>query len=219
MNLHHIENETVSAVSSTRLVRAIRNGEIQREQYLAYLSDVYLYARCSSQVIGIAGTRLALSHPELASYLYAHAAEELGHDRWAAQDLKELGLSEGQIFYLQPSAPCRYMVALEYYYAVHENPVGLFGWMFTLESLGGKLGGNVASALDRALELNGRALSFLRGHGEADVHHASDLNRVIEAHITEEKDWIAFSAMANDARELYCGILDSAYEQHARQAA
>lgn len=155
----------------------------------------------------------------IARYLYGHAAEELGHDQWAAADPRELGLSDEELDLLLPSVPCRRLLALEYYYAAHDNPVGLFGWMFTLESLGGRLGGNVAVALDRALCLEGRALSFLRGHGEADSRHSADLYRIIEANLVEEADWMAFSSMAGDAREYYCGILDAAWSRRALRAA
>jgi pyrroloquinoline quinone (PQQ) biosynthesis protein C len=174
------------------------------------MTDVYSYARHSSQVIGLAGSRLVLSHPELAAYLFRHAGEELGHEQWAASDLRDLGVSDAELSRLEPSSPCLRMIALEYFCATHANPVGLFGWMFVLESLGGKVGGSIATAIDGALQLEGKATRFLRGHAEADAHHSEDLLAVIAAHVRPDDDERAFLRMAAQSLDLYTAILDAA---------
>ena len=128
------------------------------------------------------GTGLGAAHavdPAMAQYLYHHAGEELGHDKWAEADLMDLGLSAEQISKLQPSSACLQMMGLEYLYAAHLNPVGLFGWIFVLDSLGAQVGGTLAAAVEKALQLNGRGLYFLKGHAEAEAHYAEDLYRII----------------------------------------
>lgn len=180
------------------------------------MADVYCYALHSAQVIAIAGSRLVLSHPSLAQYLFRHAEEELGHDKWAASDLQDLGLSPSDIRNIVPSSPCMRMIALEYYYAAHANPVGLFGWMFVLESLGGKLGGSIATAIDQALKLGGKGTYFLHGHGEADAHHSEDLYTVISVNVESAEDQAAFLYMARESEDLYCGILDNALHGSTR---
>jgi heme oxygenase len=211
MDLGHIQKQAVATIMSTRLVQSIQQRDVTKSQYAAYLCDVYAYALHSSQVIALAGTRLALTHPPLAHYLFEHAAEELGHDRWAASDLRDLGMSEDTIRHLRPSSPCGRMIALEYFVAAHGNAAGLFGWLFVLESLGGKVGGGIADTLDRALGLEGKAVYFLRGHGEADAHHSADLNKVISENLKDEDDIAAFSRMAEESSDLYRAILDNAY--------
>lgn len=195
---------------SNALVRALMARRVTRPEYVAYMTDVYSYAKHSSQVIALAGSRLVLSHPRLAEYLFHHATEELGHDEWAASDLHELGVPEGELPKLEPSSACLRMIGLEYYWATQANPVGLFGWMFVLESLGGKVGGGIAAAIDDALQLQGRCTQFLRGHAEADAQHSEDLCRVIEASVRSEEDRSAFARMARESLDLYCSILDNA---------
>ena len=219
MNLREMQNRVSDQLMSTRMVQSLLHGQLEREQYVAYLSDVYSYAQHSSQVIGIAGVRLVLSHPPLAEYLFRHAEEELGHDRWAASDLRDLGLSEEKIAAIQPSSACLRMIGLEYLYAHHWNPIGLFGWMFVLESLGGRVAGGLAARLDEVLKLNGRALYFLKGHGEADAHHSEDLYRIVADNVRDADDLNAFQTMADEASAIYCEILDRAFERSRLAAA
>lgn len=211
MQLETLQQDIYSQVTTHPLVEAISARRMDRKQYRTYMEDVYAYAQHSSQVIALSGVRLMDRQPDLARYLLHHADEELGHDKWAASDLGDLGLSPADIAASRPSSACLRMIALEYYYAEHENPVGLLGWMFVLESLGGKIGGKIARGIDQALQLNGRGTYFLAGHGDADTHHAEDLFRVISANVTSVADQEAFTRMAGEGRELYGSILDHAY--------
>lgn len=210
MDLRSLQDNIEIRLMSAEIIRTLFDGKLSLNQYQIYMSDVYCYALHSSQVIALAGTRLVLSHPPLAEYLFHHASEELGHDKWAASDLQDLGLSAADIRNVAPSSPCARMIGLEYYYAAHANPVGLFGWMFVLESLGGKVGGKIAQAIDQTLKLDGKGIYFLRGHGEADAHHSEDLYRVISENVKSQEDRDAFLFMARESEDLYCAILDNA---------
>lgn len=211
MQLDHLQQRITDRVMAHLLVESIRNKSMERGQYRAYMEDVYAYAQHSSPVIGMAGTRLVPRQPELAQYLLHHAVEELGHEKWAAADLRDLGMSDTEIQTSRPSAACLRMVGLEYFYAQHANPVGLFGWMFVLESLGGRVGGQVSRGIDEALGLQGKGVYFLSGHGEADEHHSADLTRVIGTHVKGAQDEEAFLRMADEGEDLYCAILDHAW--------
>lgn len=210
MELRAFQEKIADHLLSTEIVRQLMGGKLSIDQYKAYIADVYCYALHSSQVIALAGARMVLSHPPMAQYLLHHAVEELGHDKWAESDLKDLGLSQEDIRGIVPSSPCARMIGLEYYYAAHANPVGLFGWMFVLESLGGKVGGKIAQAIDQVLKLDGKGIYFLRGHGEADTHHSEDLYRIISENLKSQEDQDAFLFMARESEELYCAILDNA---------
>jgi len=210
--LREMQAEVQARLMRTRIVEAVTQGTVDRAQYRDYMVDVHAYARHSAQVIALAGTRLVLSHPALAQYLFRHAGEELGHDLWAAQDLADLGVSAADLSALQPSAPCLRMIGLEYLYAAHLNPVGLFGWMFMLETLGGSIGGAIGARLNQVLHLEGRALMFLLGHADADTHHSEDLLAVIGQHVEADADTAAFRRMAAESAALYVELLDEAFD-------
>jgi heme oxygenase len=210
MNLRELQGRAASRLTANELVGKVMSRRVELPEYVTYMADVYSYAKHSAQVIATAGTRLALSHPELAEYLFRHAGEELRHDQWAATDLQELGVPHADLSRLEPSSPCLRMIALEYFCATQANPVGLFGWMFVLESLGGRVAGGIAAAIDESLQLQGKGTLFLRGHGEADAQHSEDLFTIIETTVRSESDRSAFVRMARESIELYCEILDNA---------
>lgn len=211
LHLRELQQQATVELSATSLCRAAIQETIQRPQYVAFIHDVYCYAQHSAQVIASAGVRLASSHPEMAAYLFAHAGEELGHDKWAHRDLLDLGLTSEQIVDTQPTGACLRMIAFEYLFATQLNPVGLFGWMLVLESLGGRVGGRAATGIDKALHLQGKGLSFLAGHGDADAHHSEDLYRVIHDNLRNTADCSAFETMFRETLQAYSDILGAAY--------
>lgn len=213
MDIPKIRQTIAEQLLSSTLPQAIVQGSATHAQYRFYMIDVYHYACHSSQVIGMAAARLVLSHPKLAAYLFRHAEEELGHDRWAASDLRDLGFSDIDIRDSKPSDACIQMIALEYLYAAHLNPVGLFGWMFALESLGAHVGGNLAKMLDQTLALDHKGLYFLTGHAEADADHAVDLAEIIAEEISCEEDKRLIEQIAYLSKDLYIRILDHAWER------
>jgi len=150
--------------------------------YARYLTNVWHYAQHSATVIGLAGTRCVLSHPPLAKYLLHHSLEELGHDQWALDDLKAMGVSEAEVRKTRPVPACSAMIGYEYYLAGYGNPVGLFGWLYVLEAMGDDLGHLVAKGFKETLNLPG-GVKFLAGHGEADEEHTKDIIEQIERHI------------------------------------
>jgi hypothetical protein len=211
MDLRALQKRAIARLLSTKIVSELMQGKVRCEQYRAYMSDAYSYALHSSEVIALAGSRLALSHPQLAQYLFRHAEEELGHERWAASDLADLGLSPFEIERIAPSSPCIRMIGLEYYYSAHANPVGIFGWMFVLESLGGKSATGISNAIDQTLKLEGKATYFLRKHGTVDAQHSEDLCSVIKSGVTSAQDIEAFLYMVAESESLYVDILDHAF--------
>lgn len=211
MDLRALQKQAIGRLMDTKIVKNLTQGTFTIEQYRTYISDVYSYALHSSQVIALAGSRLVISHPPLAQYLFRHAWEELDHDQWAAADLADLGLSPLEIKRIVPSSPCIRMIGFEYYYAAHANPIGLFGWMFVLESLGGKSAAGISKAIDQALKLNGKATYFLRGHGDADAQHSEDLCALIDDGITSPDDLETFLYTVAESESLYCDILNHAF--------
>ena len=107
----------------------------------------------------------------------------------------------------RPLPACAAMVGYEYYVAGHANPVGLFGWLYTLEAMGDDLGGRIAQAIGPHLDATGgRGVKFLHGHGVADHDHTADLTRMISTHITEPADRADVDHVADVVGELYVSI-------------
>jgi pyrroloquinoline quinone (PQQ) biosynthesis protein C len=208
--LSALRESSLRRVRATPLVRSILAGDVPREAYARYMTDVHQYALHSPVVIAMAGSRASLTHPEVARYLIHHAGEELGHDRWAHKDLEALGVSQADIQSARPSLPCMSMLGLEYYWAGHGNPVAILGWTFALEALGDDVGHLVADALAKAARVGAGSTTFLRGHGEADHDHIRDIIDVIEKYVTLPGDRADLLYVASASADLYAQILEAA---------
>ncbi len=211
MQLEALQQRIVNSITTHPLIQAIPRKELELAQYRTFMKDVYSYAKHSPQIIALTAVRLFEKSPDLARYCVGHAAEEVGHDKWAASDLRDLGMTDQDIKDVRPSSPCLRLIGLEYFYAQHLNPMGMIGWMFVLESLGGNVGNSLAASIDEALELKGKGTYFLGGHGEADIEHSKDLFEVIAATVKEPLDVEAFERMALEGEQLYCSMMDHAF--------
>lgn len=180
--LLNIRQQVLEGITHSSAVAPVLAGKPSPEIYQRYLINVWHYARHSSAVIALAGSRCVQSHPELADYLMHHGREELGHDAWALTDLAALGVSEEAVRASRPSPACAAMIGFEYFTAGHANPVGIFGWLYVLEAMGEDLGATVSARLREGLGLQ-KGVKFVEGHGEADVDHTRDLTEQISQHI------------------------------------
>jgi pyrroloquinoline quinone (PQQ) biosynthesis protein C len=194
-----IRRAVLEGLKDTPLVARTLAGDPDLAAYARYLTNVWHYAQHSATVIALAGARCVASHPPLAEYLLHHAQEELGHERWALDDLGALGVSAEDVRRTRPVPACAAMIGFEYYTAAHDNPVGIFGWLYVLEAMGDDLGSLAADALRRGL---GRAegLKFLAGHAEADVAHTNDLTTQIGAQVrgTDLEDVVHVARVVGD---------------------
>jgi pyrroloquinoline quinone (PQQ) biosynthesis protein C len=206
-HLLRVRQRVHEGIVSVEGVRQTLAGRLDPAFYIAYLSNVYHYAQHSATVIGMAGARAVVRNPELARYLLHHADEELGHEQWALDDLGALGVSADAVRASRPVPACTAMIGYEYYIANHANPVGLFGWLYTLEAMGDDLGARIAQAISPHLKVSaGPGLKFLAGHGEADHEHTADLTQMISTHITDPADVADVNHVADVVGELYVSM-------------
>ena len=208
--LSRFRAHSLKRIRETPLVRAVFAGDAPRAAYVRYMKDLHHCARHSPIVSALAGSRAAMTHPEVARYLIRHAGKDLGHDVWARNDLSALGVSPEEIRRARPSPPCMAMIGLEYYWAGHANPLSLLGWTFALESLGDDVGHLAAAAVVKAAAAGARGTTFLSGHREADHGRIRDLVAVVDAHVTEGRDRADVLFAAELSADLYAEMLEHA---------
>lgn len=174
--------------------------------YRHYLTNVWHYAQHSAIVIGIAGTRAVSQNTKMADYLLHHAREELGHEQWALDDLAAFNISADDVRASRPVTSCTAMIAYEYFIAAHANPIGLFGWLYVLESMGEDLGHTMSTHLAEKLNLKS-SVKFLSGHGDADKSHTFDLTIQLTENLFEQ-DISDVHHVADVTADLYTRMFD-----------
>jgi pyrroloquinoline quinone (PQQ) biosynthesis protein C len=205
-HLFTVRRRVLGAIQAAPAVRRLFEGRPSRETYKVYLTNVWHYAQHSTTVIGLAGTRCVRDNPPLADYLLHHAREELGHEKWALEDLAAIGVDKANVLNSRPLPSCAAMIGYEYYVAGHANPVGLFGWLYVLEAMGEDLGPIVSERLSITLGPSA-GVRFVRGHGEADEAHTKDLAKQITTHV-RSADLGEVNHVAEVVARLYVGIFE-----------
>lgn len=202
-----IRTNTNERIHGSDLVTGLLEGRLCMKSYARYLLDVRAYAVHSPTVIALAGSRAMQTNRSVGSYLLRHATEEVGHEDWAADDLRKLGLADEVIQGHDPSISCQSMIGLEYYWAGITNPLCLMGWMYSLEALGDDMGHFIAAAVD-AKEKG--ASAFVGQHGTADHDHIAEITSTLEQHVASREDRACVLKAAAIAGELYVGIVHTA---------
>ena len=198
-----VRQRVLRELTGIEAIQTVLAGKPDLAVYARYLINVFHYACHSAEVIALAGARCTRSHPEASRYLLRHAEEEMGHELWALDDLRALGVHEAAVRATRPLPACAAMIAFEYYIAGRANPVGLFGWLYVLEAMGDDLGKRVAAGLQGALGGSKRGTKFVAGHGVADHEHTAELTQVISQHITAPEDVADVHHVADVSADLY----------------
>jgi pyrroloquinoline quinone (PQQ) biosynthesis protein C len=218
-DLLSLRDRVRSELMDTRVVRSLFDGRLDAAAYVRYLQNVYCYAQHSPVVMALAAARCTDTHPELSAYLLKHAREEMGHDRWAFDDLRDLGVSEEAIRASQPVPSCEAMIAHMYYTAAHANPIGLFGWMYVLEAVGSDLGTAVARQLTMASAgSTAGEHRFVSRHGITDVDHTQELAEQIGTYVRSAEDQRDVLRVAETIVWLYARIFREIGQEKERWA-
>jgi heme oxygenase len=205
-SLIDIRQQVLAQLKKTEVIESLLGDQPKKEAYIRYLTFVYQYAQHSPKVIALAASRCVNTHPELAKYLLHHAEEEQGHDIWALEDLRELGVDPEIVKATYPLTACASMIGFIYYTAAYANPVSLFGWLYVLEAMGDDLGSLAANKLNEGLGLSNKALRFVAGHGVNDQEHTADLTEQISKYLTNPQDMADTIHVAQVVAELYVGM-------------
>ena len=203
-HLLSVRKRVLEGIVSVDAVKEALEGHLDRAFYVAYLCNAFHYTQHSATVTAMAGARAVQRHPDLSRYLFHHAGEELRHEEWALDDLGSLGMAAEAVRISRPVPACAAMIGYEYYVAAHANPIGLFGWLYTLETMGEDLGGRLAVVLAGMLgDSEGSGVKFLSGHGIAYHEHTADLTHVISTYVNDPNDQADVNHVADVVADLY----------------
>jgi pyrroloquinoline quinone (PQQ) biosynthesis protein C len=213
----------VDAVDRSPMQRLF-DGTAERELYAAFLQETWHYVRYTSSTLQFAGERLTQlgRHGWLADTLIEKSSEEQGHDLWALSDLAALGVSEQAVKATSPVAAVAAYNAWTRYAAESPFPIAYLGVAYVLENLAAERAGMAANALRRAERIAdiGSAVTYLVGHGEADVGHVAELESVF-GRVTDPAEQDAAVTSAAATRFMYTGMTKSLDDvaTHYRRAA
>ncbi|EAU62533.1 heme oxygenase related enzyme, putative, partial [Stigmatella aurantiaca DW4/3-1] len=121
--------------------------------------------------------------PALAELLIQKSQEEHGHERWLLSDLKNLGWSAEQVERTEHCPAVAAYVAWNRYTTQCGAPTAFLGTAYVLEYLSVQ---RASATVERLLAANtipniAKAVTFLRGHGQADGEHVAELTSALRS--------------------------------------
>jgi pyrroloquinoline quinone (PQQ) biosynthesis protein C len=164
---------------ATPLITAALTGQVNRQQYLNFLSRAFHHVKHTVPLLMACGARLPDRQEWLRSAIAHYIEEEIGHHEWILNDIAAAGGDADAVRASRPDFDTDVMVAYAYDTVMRRNPVGFFGMVYVLEGTSVSLATNAASVLQRALDLPPSAFSYLSSHGALDVEHIDDYEQLV----------------------------------------
>jgi hypothetical protein len=206
--LRDLERESMAFVDSLDEDRAIGRiiaGHATEQEYAHFLATTYQYVHWSGYLLAKTGQALRAAQrcPILFALMDAKSEEESPHDAWALNDLRNLGANAE----LVKGAPLPHAIRAYLHFSLAmaaEGSPAFLGTAYTLEFISLHRAKRAAENLRsrRKIPNIDRALSFLEGHGDADLEHVARLADLLRQ-VSDASDQAAISLSASVLRALY----------------
>ena len=206
-----IESTTACArqrLEQTPAIARCLQGQIEMQTYQAFLIEAYHHVKHTVPLLMACGSRLPERLEWLREAIVHYIEEEVGHQEWILNDLHNLGVDKEQVRCGCASLPTELMVSYAYDTIARNNPVSLFGMVYTLEKTSSTIATYAAGKISSTLELAPGAMSYMVSHGSLDVEHMQDFERLMNRlEVDDDKAAVLHSVAI--FYELYTRIFES----------
>lgn len=161
------------------LQRALR-GEVDRDQYLAFLGQAFHHVKHTVPLLMACGSRLSDRLGWLREAIGEYIEEEMGHEAWILDDIRAAGGDPEAVREAMPLPATELMVSYAYDLINRRNPVGFLGMVFVLESTSAQLASHAAEVIRSTLSLPAEAFRYLTSHGSLDQEHVAFYRSLVE---------------------------------------
>lgn len=148
-------------------------GDIDRGQYVAFLTQAYHHVKHTAPLMMACGSRLGDEYGWLRRAVADYIEEEIGHEEWILSDIAACGGDPEAVRAARPQRDTELMVAYAYHQIERVNPVAFFGMVHVLEGTSTALATAAADTMRGALGLPPEAFTYLNSHGSLDVSHVA----------------------------------------------
>ncbi len=190
---------------SSPIISRCMNGDITLDDYVEFLAQAYHHVKHTVPLLMSAGARLPEDKEWLREAIAEYIEEELGHQEWILNDIAACGYDKEAVRNSRPAAATELMVAYAYDTINRVNPAGFFGMVLVLEGTSVTTADKAADAIKQALDLPGKAFSYLRSHGALDQDHIKFFESLMDK-ITDEGDQEQIIHSAKMFYRLYADI-------------
>ncbi|OIR12368.1 hypothetical protein GALL_60670 [mine drainage metagenome] len=180
-------------------------GQVSLPAYIAFLTEAYHHVKHTVPLLMLCGSRLPEEYEWLREAVAEYIEEELGHQEWILNDIKECGGDAEAVRHGTPSQATELMVAYAYDMINRVSPVGFFGMVLVLEGTSVAMATQAAGAIQQSLGLSNKAFSYLTSHGSLDISHIDFYEGLVNK-IDDEKARVLLIHSAKNFYKLYGDI-------------
>ncbi|MEZ4744052.1 MAG: iron-containing redox enzyme family protein [Bdellovibrionota bacterium] len=153
------------------------------DSYGQWLAQTYYYVLQATRLLSYAASRCSFEQEEMHRSLLKGAAEEMGHELLALNDMKALSLDIESFSELPETAAYHQTL----YYAIdHDGPIALLGYFLPLEGVASLRMRPIYEKLCQSYTR--KAASFLQVHCELDVNHFEEGINELESLTAEQRE-------------------------------
>jgi pyrroloquinoline quinone (PQQ) biosynthesis protein C len=209
LNQTRTEREALIAVP---IIQSALAARIDRDDYVAFLTQAYHHVRHTVPLLMACGARLPARLEWLRTAVGEYIEEEMGHQEWILDDIAACGVDREQAEQSMPSVATELMVSYAYDTIARGNPVGFFGMVLVLEGTSVALATRAAESIETSLGLPRNAFGYLRSHGDLDIEHVGFFEGLMDK-LEDPDDQRAVVHSAKRFYKLYGDIFRSLREE------
>ncbi len=192
--------------------RRLAQGHLTRNHYAALLAEEYHNTTVNPKTMALFIARLDIDYHRSAAKMLKHAAQEMGHNEMALNDLARLGGDPEAARKSRPLPTTEALTAFVIYATEHSNPLTFLGYLYHMEALSLRLADSSGDVFAK-MGIPEDALTFLREHADADPAHMNWNREYLQDFIVTEAD---LEAVLHGMRTccmlhglMFQGVLDS----------
>lgn len=206
-----LQNETKTqrqALYSVPQLTDALKGDINRDTYIAYLTEAFHHVKHTVRFMMAMGVRLPEEKKWLHDIISEYIDEEKGHEEWILNDIASAGGDKEAARNATPNLETQVLVAYNYDYIARKNPIGFLGMVFMLESTSTQIATAGADGIQKGLGLPKTAFTYLNSHGALDIEHMKFFEKMVNK-IENTADQDAIIEVAQNTFRLFAGVLSS----------
>lgn len=160
-----------SRVWRTPLVRSLREGQFDTDDYVQWMSNWIPQVREGAKWMREATASLSATYAPLAELINLHAGEEQDDFNILFNDYRKAGGTAEKVEDLRRNPGGEALNAYLHALAATRDPIGLLGAIYIIEGTGQRIVPALLPLLRASLPLPPDAFRFLEYHGHNDEHH------------------------------------------------
>jgi hypothetical protein len=204
-------DQYVTELRSSTILQQANAGALRPSAIASYIEGLRYLTKETVRLLRLAAEQAGQTgDAELGAHYQKKVREEVGHDRWAENDLRKLA-STFSLREAPRSSRALSELTSRLQTLIEERPVTYLGYLLLVERMTVLLGPEWLTSLDQACGVPSDHLTVVRNHVELDQEHVDDGLEEIDR-LAKDGDLESMLATIEESTQLLSAFLDEVLE-------